>query len=100
MTDATMPHGSPDWVIEPTPAGRTNLHLAVGSEVELSAEARAHLERLVRLLQEDEVTGFAAGGCMDLNRCTSYSCTLDRCQPLEKMPCAFRLDCVVADIRR
>jgi hypothetical protein len=92
---------SPAWIVSPPEAGALHVHVAVGADVELSAEARALLEELTRLLQEDEVAGFvSAGRCTSLNDCTTYSCTLDKCQPLEKLPCAFRIDCVIADYRR
>jgi hypothetical protein len=92
---------APEWIVAPPNPGALHVHIAVGRDVELTDAVRGLLEELTRLLQDDEVAGFvSAGRCTDLNGCTNYSCELGKCQPLEKLPCAFRIDCVVADYQR
>jgi hypothetical protein len=83
------------FLLEPPAAGEVTIHVEVGSEVELSAEARAALEHLLGLLHDAEVSGFAAYSCGSLSDCWLYKCRLDDCKPLVSRPCFADVSCTV-----
>jgi hypothetical protein len=94
-----MPEERPDsdepgWLLEPPSPGEVHMNVAIGSEVELSPEARRALETLMSHLQDDEVMGFLPP-CGGLDACSNYKCELGKCLPLRKYPCAMDVNCKV-----
>lgn len=76
------------WLLEPPGPDEVHVEIGLGSEVELSPEALAALERLMSSLEtaeEAEVAGFACGigPCSNYRICTGYG----RCRPLETGSC-------------
>lgn len=98
MTDGHDPTGSGSWLLEPPAPGQIHVHIEVGSDVDLSPEARAAIEKIMEQIQDDEVTGFAQK-CGSLNACTGYYCQLGKCTPLEKWPtCLAYVHCAIANL--
>jgi hypothetical protein len=80
------------WLLEPPEPGQVHLHFDVAEGTELTPEATAALEALVRALAEPEVAGYATSGetcsiscgsgykvapCADKTSCTKgYSCKI------------------------
>lgn len=87
-----------NWLLSPPAPGQIHVHIEMGSEVELSPEARAAIETLVSRIQDDEVSGFMQG-CKSLDNCTSFHCTLGKCTPLDRKGpnCEAYVHCAIAD---
>jgi hypothetical protein len=87
-----------NWLLEPPAPGRLHVHIEVGSDVDLSPEARGAIERLMTQIQDDEVMGFEIA-CGGLSACGTYSCDLGRCTPLTKQPnCWAYVHCRIAEL--
>jgi hypothetical protein len=89
------------WLLEPPDSGQVHVSIAIGSDVELSPEATAALERFMSTLQEAEVSGFdfslgadAAAGCKGYRICNPYGV----CQPVVRKPCLSYVHCRIAGI--
>lgn len=102
------------WLLEPPSSGEVHVSIAIGAEVELSADAMAALETLMSRLQESELSGFAefpgggsgqpVGGpesvaarttpCRPYRICNPYR----SCQPLETFPCFSYVHCRIAGL--
>ena len=81
------------WLLEPPAPGTVHIKVAVGSEVELSPEARAALETLMSSLEESEVSGFVMSSCGVHETCAP---AYGRCQPFEAYPCMWYTQCHIA----
>ena len=98
MTENNEAAQGSEWLLEPPEPGEIKINIAIGDDVELSPETRQELESLMRTIDEAEVAGFAAGtdsGCPSLDDCSWYSCSLRRCVPLTRAPCAWNVECKV-----
>jgi len=83
------------WLLEPPGSGEIHITLAVGSDVELSVEARAALENLIGLMQDAEVSGFLPP-CGTLADCLTFRCfPLGACTPLVSKPCFADVSCKI-----
>jgi hypothetical protein len=86
------------WLLEPPGPGEVQVNIEIGSNVELSPEARAALETLMHGLEEEEVAGFAFSldaACGSYRICSPYK----NCQPLTKSPTCFSFThCRIAGI--
>ena len=89
------------WLLQPVAATEVRLSIAVGDDVELSEEARAAIETLLRELhgEDAEVSGFAfAKTCTtDTSSCSFYRCgSFGKCQPESRFPCLADYSCKIA----
>jgi hypothetical protein len=86
------------WLLEPPGPGEVHVNIMLGSDVELSSEARAALETLMSTLEESEVSGFAldlSAKCPGLRTCSPYG----KCTPLTSAPTCMRyVHCRIAEI--
>ena len=90
MAEETPDESESRWLLEPPGPGETHINVAIGSDVELSPEARATLETLISSLEGSEVSGYMlADGLADFSatcpaerRCAPYG----RCRVLTKDP--------------
>jgi len=83
------------WLLEPPGHGEIHLHVAVGDGARLTPELRDALDRVLGLLQTEEVRGYN----IDLGSCTTVSCRLDSCQPVTLKPCAKDFRCRIVESR-
>ena len=87
------------WLLEPLGAGEVRVHLDAGDGADVSDDVRAALDTLVQELHASDVEGFAMfPTCPSLSRCTYYSCTLGKCNPLMRNPCLADQKCWIASI--
>src|SRR5437763_16072054 len=88
MPEETGDQPESRWLLQPPGRGEVHVEVGVGSDVELSPEARGALERLLSSLEASggaEVAGFASvsGPCTDYNLCTAFQ----HCLPPQTRPC-------------
>jgi hypothetical protein len=96
-----MPEGAggtpeSEWLLEPAGPGEAQVEIGIGSEVELSPEALAALERLMASIEgeeEDEVAGFAipvpGQPCQTYRICNPFG----NWQPRETSQCLAYVHC-------
>ena len=74
------------WLLEPPEPGQVHRHFDVAEGTELTPEATAALEALVRALAEPEVAGYAtAESC--------YQCSISCGSGYKVAPCATKQSC-------
>ena len=84
-----------DWLLEPLGAGEVRVHLDAGDAADVSDDVRAALDALLDELLSSEVEGFAWPSCPELRACGSFTCTLGKCQPLDRFPCLANTMCKI-----
>jgi hypothetical protein len=94
MPEETGDQPESSWLLEPPGQGEVHVEIGLGSDTELSPEARSALERLLGSLEESEqaeVAGFACviGPCSDYRICKSFG----RCMPRETGTCLAWFHC-------
>jgi hypothetical protein len=94
MPDETSNQPESSWLLEPPGADEVHIAIELGSDVELSAEARDALDRLMSSLgesEEAEVGAFACviGPCPDYRICKTYG----KCRPRETGTCLAWFHC-------
>jgi hypothetical protein len=82
------------WLLEPPGPGEVHVHVAVGDDARLTPELREALDRVLSLLQTQDVSGFN----IDLGSCTTVSCRLDTCQPVTLKPYATDFRCRIVEM--
>lgn len=96
MEDEGSRSSDDDWLLRPPQEGRVHLAITTGSEVELTQDALAALDLLIKYMQTDEVTGFSAVSqpCGSLDACSSFHCGLGKCS-LSRRPCFADVHCYI-----
>ena len=94
MPEETGDQPESRWLLQPPGRGEVHVEVGVGSDVELSPEARGALERLlcsIESSEEAEVAGFACviGPCPDYKICKSFG----HCLPRETGTCLAWVHC-------
>jgi hypothetical protein len=72
------------WLLEPPEPGQVHLYFDVAEGTELTPEATAALEALVRALAEPEVAGYATSG---------ETCSISCGSGYKVVPCAAKESC-------
>ena len=90
MPDEPHDESESAWLLEPPVPGTVQIRVAVGSEAELSPEARAALEALMSSLEESEVSGFVMSGCGIHESCAP---AYGKCRPFDAWPCEWYVQC-------
>ena len=93
MPDEPHDESHSRWLVEPPAAGVVDIRVAIGSEVELSPEARAALETLISRLEESEVSGFVMSSCGVHETCAP---AYGSCKPFEAYPCFWYTQCHIS----
>jgi hypothetical protein len=84
-----------DWLLEPLGAGEVRVHLDAGEGAVVSDEVRAAVDALLDELLSNEVEGFMWPSCSELRSCSTFMCTLGKCQPLDRFPCLAMTQCKI-----
>jgi hypothetical protein len=83
-----------EWLLAPVGPRDVRVHVDIGEGAEISGELRAALDELMEQLHSSEVEGFASmPTCPDFSRCTDYNCSLGKCWPQTRAPCAWKESC-------
>jgi hypothetical protein len=104
MTSQSGPSDDMRWLIEPPESGEIRLYIATGEGLEVTAEVREAIERLISAAQGPADTQGYIGQLPPMASCLpDLSCgTLsggcsprDRCVKLSQHPCAAEVSCVI-----
>src|SRR5438045_1590585 len=104
MTEQTDSSNDLRWLIEPPESGEVRIYIATGEGMEVTAEVREAIERLLSLTQGSAETEGYVGqlpttmSCLPDLTCTTLSggCSpRDRCVKLTQHPCAAEVSCVI-----
>lgn len=99
MDGSSQPPDETGWMVPPPGRNELTLTIGVGDGVELSPEIRQAVDLLIGTLISGELAAVAGeegpkcGGVY--NRCSSFSCVLDTCNPFKSVPCAQLISCKI-----
>lgn len=90
--DAERPQ-IPHWLLDPPPAGKVDLYINVGPGATLPPGFLEAVDRLLRAIEEGDVTGYRLGAGCDDYSCTGhtqYPCADYQSCPSLTFPCVVR----------